>query len=1361
MNCSSPELLKNFHSDTYQLLEKIGEGGFGEVYKAIQSTTNQTVAIKFLMLNAVFDEDKKKRYIDRFERETLLVSRLQHPNIVRLLDKGRNDSDLLYAVFEYVDGLTLKELLSESGGLSAIETAEIMSQVLDALSHAHEQGVIHRDLKPANIMLSQVGTKTHAKILDFGIGSLTKEARQFEFKTITLTQETLGTPSYSAPEQLRGEPPTLKTDLYVWGLVFLECLTGKPAIYGSSLASIFHKQLSPSNVPLPAAVAGHPVAGLLRRVLNKKTNERLGDARDIYRELGQINFSTLVGSLQSQPTLHYEKRSLSITDNTFDLNKTAINNNALIYTGLTEKKQITVLAVSIAIKSVVDGIKDIEISDTLHRDQINQCIDIAVRFGAFHAGTLAGTMLFYFGYPLVSDNDSRLCARTTLEISSTINQKNALLKQSQGYEIVVKMGMHTGMVMAYADATPEGDTINIAMDLAYDALPRQVLCSDSSKKLLDGFIEFKAEKIKILGAQQQPIAIHRLTGEYAVEAFGFLRDKYKNNDFIGREMEMLDLLNLINGDNNAAAHVYGEAGIGKSRLIYELKSRAKAFQYIVAQCLPEHRYNALYPILNIVKQKYSLDTLPPDAVITCLKNALSIKESKNESIALSLLCSWLHLPLQDDFKVVALAPEIQKQKIFEILLSLILKKDNDDDKKGSSLFVFEDMHWADPTSIEFIVYLFNHALFLNQKTVFISTSRQELPKSIAESNIKSIYIKGLSIDKTNQFIVNFFDKQKVSQEVIDLVVSRTDGIPLFIEELVNMLHHKKLVHHLNGFVDFVTTDKLNEVPETLLDSLQQKLDALINSKETVQLAATVGREFKYSLLIAASDKSEEKIQTDLNELITNELVYLKRNMDGDSYIFKHALVRDAAYNSISYQFKKESHSRVANAIMNVSQKLIQYDPLELAGHLASAEKYVLATHYGLQSIKYKVTGFSYKEALNTREVVNAWVDLIADENEMISKKLSLYEAILPAVFAVESLSSSNAISWSEEVESYINCATNNKDFCFSKVNAKVDWVKLANLHYSSQREKAKKLCKILLNKYNSKKFNEFHMIILSILGQIYLFEGEFDKSISSFETSLSIYENNEFTKLSFDYGYDFYPITLSFISLSYLHVGQLDQALSALEKAMCFSEKSGNLNSISIVSNFKALFYSMLKCDDAVNEVANYYYDNYFNSKEPVFYTVYMDIMHGVSKGKINRSKKLLLDLFNSGQSFATGWYFHLIAKKMLDENRVDDAIEIIQISLNEITKTNENALLPIIRQTLGMCYFKKDGYLSSRVRDNFVIAIELSNKQKAYYIEYECRNFFLKIDESEEVIHNKNRLKELMVFLNQASENLSSMLVI
>ena len=221
-----------FDSPDYKLLEKIGEGGFSRVYRARQINTDQIVAIKILTLHSKAgsrfkteresesDILKNERYVERFERETLLCSRLKHPNIVYLLDKGKTQQGGFFAVFEYVEGLTLKDTLLFNGPLTATDTADIMSQVLDALAHAHSQGVIHRDLKPENIMLTKAGTKTHAKVLDFGIGALAQEARQLDYKSLTLTKETLGTPSYSAPEQLRGEPPTPKTDLYVWGLVF-------------------------------------------------------------------------------------------------------------------------------------------------------------------------------------------------------------------------------------------------------------------------------------------------------------------------------------------------------------------------------------------------------------------------------------------------------------------------------------------------------------------------------------------------------------------------------------------------------------------------------------------------------------------------------------------------------------------------------------------------------------------------------------------------------------------------------------------------------------------------------------------------------------------------------------------------------------------------------------------------------------------------------------------------------------------------------------------------------------------------------------------------------------------------------------
>lgn len=914
LDCSAVEIPSRFHSDTYQLLEKIGEGGFGQVFKAKQITTGQYVAIKFLTLNIEFDGDKKRRYIDRFEREILLVSRLHHPNIVRLLDKGRVDTDLLYAVFEYVDGLTLKETLQEAGALSPTDTAEIMSQVLDALTHAHESGVIHRDLKPANIMLKKTGVKLHAKILDFGIGSLVNEARQNEYKTITLTQESLGTPSYSAPEQLRGEPPSAKTDLYVWGLVFLECLTGYPAITGSSLASIFHKQLSPSNVPFPPAIVGHPVAALLRRVLNKKTHDRIANAEDIYRELKKINFSTLVGGLQTASGDAYtagEETQCSVE-------KTVSNGGSLGYTWLTEKKQISVLAVSISAKVIGNEAFDTEIINSLLRDQKNLCVDIAIRFGGFHVGTLADTMLFYFGYPAVTDSDSRLCARTALEISSNLNQRNAILKQTQSVEIIARIGMHTGLVVTYADSVPEGNAPNIAMELSRRALPRQVLCSGFCKKLLDNYIEFRASGIEAGAIYQSPLTVYEIVGERSEEAFAFLkaRPSSSNCAFIGRDSEVTELLTLLKAaERPAFLHVYGDAGIGKSRLIFELRNNLAGFQGITVQCFPEQKNNALYPVLNILRQKYSLDSLTSSQVSDLLAEALQNANAKLRGTltqALPILLFWLNVPLPEGVTPSVLAPGVQKNLLFDAIRALI---SFDVKKSGErSLYIFEDMHWSDPTSIEFISQL--SAAMESTNDVFISTSRLPLPEPII-GGFHSLKLNKLTEESSAKLVAGLFEHQPVSAHLLDIIVSRADGVPLFIEELTNMIKAKSLAKKLNGVVDFVNKDKLDEVPNSLRDSLQQKLDSLIYSKETIQLAAVIGREFDYQLLVASSTCSEAKVQSDLVELVDAQIIYQQRKVTGDSYIFRHALVKDAAYESMTSEIKRGHSSAVFDAMLIV------------------------------------------------------------------------------------------------------------------------------------------------------------------------------------------------------------------------------------------------------------------------------------------------------------------------------------------------------------------------------------------------------------------------------------------------------------
>ena len=244
-------------------------------------------------------------------------------------------------------------------------------------------------------MISQSGTRTHAKLLDFGISTLTQNTRPIDYKSLTLTQETLGTPVYSAPEQLRGETPTTRTDLYIWGLVLIECLVGYPAISGSSLAAVFQKQLDISNIPIPSALAGHPVADLLRRVLNKKVNERASDAKVVFGELKQINFSNLVGLTGNKP-----KASCS-TDATTTIvsqhDKTLIEARTYNVSHLAERKQLTVLA--LCLKTETDHPApnfDQDLIDTLQRDFNSQCLDIAIGYGAYHVGTLANHLLFYF-----------------------------------------------------------------------------------------------------------------------------------------------------------------------------------------------------------------------------------------------------------------------------------------------------------------------------------------------------------------------------------------------------------------------------------------------------------------------------------------------------------------------------------------------------------------------------------------------------------------------------------------------------------------------------------------------------------------------------------------------------------------------------------------------------------------------------------------------------------------------------------------------------------------------------------------------------------------------------------------------------
>ncbi len=1400
---SAEEIEKHFHSKQYQLIEKIGEGGFGIVYKAKQHSTQQVVAIKFLMLPNSLNDLKKQRYIERFHREVDLISRLNHPNIVQIIDKGQH-SNLLYSVYEYIDGQSLKEQLQRNGALDVATSVSVMANVLDALSHAHEKGVIHRDIKPGNIMLYQVGANTHVKVLDFGIGALQQEARHLDYKSLTLTQETLGTPAYSAPEQLRGEPPIPQTDIYVWGLVFLECLTGKPAISGSSLAAIFHQQLSTANVPL-GVLAGHESANLMRRVLNKKAQERPANALDLYHQFTKINFSNLITPSASLPQ-NAQSKAHTRTSNGLNADFTSTHTQ---HTQVTERKQIAVLSLIVGFEQQQHvSVQQQEALDALLFDQQQQCIDIALRYGAYHAGTLADTLLFYFGYPQATDNDSRLCSRTALEIASTLQKRSALLQQTHGVTCHARMGMQIGMMLSLSGNVPEGKIARDANELSRQAQPNHILCSENVRQRLSTHLRF--EQYRATSPSQTTAPTFALMGELRLEAFGFIRGTQKSPIFVGRDDELQKLHDCVHA-STSPIHIQGEAGVGKSRLIYELRNRCQQHWHLIAQCLPEYKSNALHPILNLIRFKFSLESIEPERAHDQLQQALMpvTMPSEHKKQGLMVLLSWLNLPMPEAHLLANLSPDVQKQRLFNVLAQLLCLPSLNAHAASSyqgSLFVFEDMHWADPTSIAFIEYMMSSEVFQQSNHSWLTTSREPLPDALNQSPFQTISLKKLTQQSTESFIRYLFEGQPVATQLLEMLLERTDGVPLFIEELVGFLQSQKRVHKVNGQYNFVDETAKSQIPLTLRDSLQHKLDALTFGKDTVQLAAAIGREFDYRLLTLASTKEEAQVQHDLENLLHAELIFRQRKVDGDSYLFKHALVRDAAYDSMGTATQRCVHHAIALAITNEPNRSIS--PTIVAQHFALAEDYEQATYYGLLGMKAAVQTSSNQEAISLGQSVMTWSENARHPNFQHLGALFTIETQLPAQLSLFGYGSEQVQASTQAASQLINSVQNpsfnalgqtqqgksdldntalldddtqtlenidttgvslllsglgiDSAYLFQEkldeIHFKITWTEYLFEHYKPNRYRAEALGQSLLKRYApqstkapfSDKNRQKYMTVKLHLAQNYMTLGQHQKAREYYQAALALYDDEQDKTLAAEYGTEAKSQNLSLSAEVDLMFGEVSLAYSKLAQALQHADKLGHNTSVIFAHIVIAQVAAFDKDYDRVIAITKEYEAKYGDTAS--YFECYLYLYYHCATDNTEAALQALEQQINTGQLFAISYYVTHLAEAYLRQNEVKKATELMQRWLQNAIENDDIGALPFLKKVMADCYYHQDRSLTPRVEDLLVESIQAAHAQQAHYFELENRIFLWTLQHKEQA-EKATEAKNLQHILTLASK--------
>ncbi len=921
----------------YTIEYLLGTGGGGRVYRAKQRSTGQIVAVKLLDSEAGLSQEAVHRRKERFRREMTICGRLAHQDIVRLLDFGES-ADSLFSVFEFVPGQTLGFRLQTGGALPVADSLKIATQLLKVLAYSHAQGVIHRDLKPSNLMVTEDADEPRIKVLDFGISAM-PNAFSGTNSRLTLTNEMVGTPAYAAPEQLRGDGPAPRTDLYSWGLILLECLTGKNPMMDASLGEIFARQLSPAPVDLPPALQQHPLGVLLRRVLEKDPSRRAASAAEVLRRLGGISCHDLeneagyfggglLGFLRdSQPAL---TRTLP----------TSARHQA-------ERMNITTLCCRLVLKSATSAVEPV-LLDAYRNDLFSLCQSTVESFGGTWVGGAGDDALFCFGVSRARDTDSRVALRAAFEVSNQVRARSAVLKAQSQVTVILSAGLHTGALTAdertsgtaLAHGVIASTAVAIASRNTRDANDSSVMTSGAFRAVAERYGRFSEAGTLELSWSSQPLAVHMVTGESLFDVFA-----RNGAPFVGRERELEALVNAWERSARQAQTVYiqGEAGIGKSRLIYEFAQRISEAGRtgMTLRCQPELQALALGPVRELVIDSLGLE----GGFTTCesLADVLSDFELGLDT-AIPLLCSWLSVRISAPYAPLPHSPQMQLGMLIELLTSLVRQLAQ---RKG--YLIVEDLHWADHRTMEWLGrYL---KAIDGWSGLLLVTSRPDVTWQWDSNPSFVLPLGNLSDADVRALVTGLPAAAHLSETVVSRIRERADGVPLFVEELTRAFMR-------------LSDLEFRDVPATLRDLLSSRLDELGPAKETAQFAAAIGREFEVDLLCFSASKDEATVLADVDQLVSAGLLVVRRRLDRESYLFRHALIRDAAYDSLTPADARTVHGAIADALIGKFPDQVQARPDTVAFHCESAGRLFEAQQYWLLSGRKAMGDVAYDEARN-------------------------------------------------------------------------------------------------------------------------------------------------------------------------------------------------------------------------------------------------------------------------------------------------------------------------------------------------------------------------------------------------------------
>jgi class 3 adenylate cyclase/tetratricopeptide (TPR) repeat protein/energy-coupling factor transporter ATP-binding protein EcfA2 len=695
-----------------------------------------------------------------------------------------------------------------------------------------------------------------------------------------------------------------------------------------------------------------------------------------------------------------------------------------------ERRHLTVLFCDLVGSTEIAARLDPEEWRELLASYHGAAAEVITRYGGHVAKYLGDGVMAFFGYPEAHDNDAERAARAGLEmldVISKLNQPSGTgFSLSSPVRLSARVGIDSGAVVVGAGAGKEADVFgeapNIAARVQATAEPATILITDAVHQLISGLFVVESRGASTLKGIERPLQLYRVVQPSGVrgrlEATAAVRGL---TQFVGREEELRLLKNrwehALEGEGQVVL-VIGEAGIGKSRLLrrlHELVPNASQ-AWLEAAAAPFFQHTPFHAIAELLRQLVGQASLLATDVrvaratagddeaqletnerLAQLESALLLADLKPAE-AIPLLAPLLNLPATGKYPPPPIPPEQKRRRLLATLVEWVLGA-----ARAQPLTIaLEDLHWADASTLEVIQLLVEQGPMA--RLLLLCTARPEFHQPWPlRAHHTQITLNRLSARKVREMIAQVAARHALAGETVDTVIERTGGVPLFVEELT------RAVLESGG-----AKLSARAIPVTLHDSLMARLDRLGSAKGMLQLASVIGDEFSYELLSAVHPGSESELESELRKLTDADLLYCRGIPPNASYQFKHALIRDAAYDALLKSRRKELHGLVARTIDEKFADTKQVHPEVLARHWTEAAETDRAITEWMRAATSAASNNALNEALESYQYALTLTLQLPASPERQSRELELRQLIIWTLSITRGWAAAESVEASEQ-----------------------------------------------------------------------------------------------------------------------------------------------------------------------------------------------------------------------------------------------------------------------------------------------------------------------------------------------------------